>query len=231
MAISVTNRTNNYDNTTDPSTSYTTASVTIAAGSGVLLAVATSHGTLAAPTITPSGLSLTWTEEANLTYSSSSVRRVQVWGAYAASGGSGTITLTLSGNVPCTGCAWSVNEVTGMDTSDLFLQPTTNSGNGTTATVNLSAASDSNNRSFLWQAHRTNTASTEEATWTELSDNANNAPNMGHSAGWKSDAFDTSCTATWTGAAADWGAIALEIKIGAAAAAAPVVEFVVPSVA
>lgn len=225
MAIAVTNRTSAYDGA--DGSSYTTASVSIAAGSVVLVGVFSAIAINNAPTITVSGLTLTWAESA-MTLFSGTVRRVAVWEAFAASAQSGTITIDHSG-VTSTGTGWSVDEVTGMDTTDPVLQPTTATGTSTpTALVTLAAAGDSANRPYIWQAHRTNSASVEEASWTLLASVASASPNMGGGAAWRSDSFDT--TATMTFGSGDWGAVGLELKIAAAATTQPVFEFRVPTI-
>lgn len=223
MAISVTNRTSSYDSTSD-TTQYITASVSIAAGSVVLVSVFCCVASGTAPTITVSGLTLTWAESA-MTAFSGAVRRIAVWEAFSASAQTGTI--TIDHNIASTGTGWSVNEVTGMDTSDPVLQPTTATGNSGTALVTLAAAGNSDNRPFLSEAHRSNSASTSEASWTLLSTNNSGGPNMGHGAHWRSDTFDTTATATFT--TQEWGAIALEIQ-NASGPASPVIEFNVPFV-
>jgi len=212
-AITITNRTALFD--TAAASSYNTASVSIAAGSVVLVGVTSSIASGTAPTISVSGLTLTWAESAMTLYSAT-VRRIAVWEAFAASAQSGVITITH--DVNSTGTSWSVEEVTGMDTTDPVLQPTTGTTGTTSITITLAAAGDAANRPYLFNSHRANevTAHDSAGGWTELSDVNGTGPSMGAEAQYKSDAFDTTCFASWT-TSSNTGGVCLEIKIAAGA--------------
>lgn len=94
---------------------YTTSSMTVAGTSKLyVLFVGISHGTNV-PTITPSGLGLSWTEigTAGGAVFSSSQRRLQMFYARGAAT-SGAMTFA-TGNANTSGCAWTLCEITNAD--------------------------------------------------------------------------------------------------------------------
>ena len=90
---------------------------------------------------------------------------------------------------------------------------------GTSVTISLAAAGSADNRPFLAVAHAANEATTPRASWTEIGDTQDIAPNRGTETQWRSDTFETTASATWT-TSERYGAMAFEIK--ALGGAAPV---------
>jgi hypothetical protein len=221
MAIGATLLTSNVDDT--DTTSYATASVSPAADSLVLLFVSTAHGTLVSPGVTPTSAHGTWVPLGDRTWGGApGVRRCGAWYLQCgASPGSGAITLTMTdegGGTTSIQGGWAVIQVTGHDTSDPVRQAAFPPGTAaaTSHTLTLSDPIDSNSRPFSFFAHRANEATTFRTNWSELSDNASSSPAVGIESQWRSDAFETTASATWTTGATAFG-IALEVAEAGAA--------------
>ena len=218
MAIGATVLTSAYD--ASDASSYATASVSPAADSLLLVLSFSSHGTLVPPAVSLSGLSLTWNEgSTDAAYGASTpVRRLHYsWAAVGGSPGSGALTLTLTGNTPATACGWTVIEITGADNTAPIVQavksPATDGGDSaaTSGSITLASAGHADNRPFAIFGVRANEAHTPRANWTELSDTPGASPSTGLSTQWRSDAFETTASASWS-SSARWGGIALEVK-------------------
>lgn len=168
------------------------------------------------PTLT--GNSLTWT---NLTtiVSGDSTRRLTAFAANGLGGTAGTATADFGGNTQ-TSCRGQFLEITGCDLASVATSPGTgksivqapsagDSGTGTTATVTLAAAGASTNRNltaFLIKSVGTDIV--PRTNWTEINELA-----QLFEVQWRSDAFETTSTATWTGSSR-WCCIGLELKVG-----------------
>jgi hypothetical protein len=211
VAIGATLLTAAYDNV--DRTSYTTASISPAANSLLLVFVTDSIGVGTAPQAVPTGLSLTWQQLGNRVWSPfPGVRRSAACIAQCgASPGSGTITLTETdqgSGTTSTGTAWVVIEITGHHVlypvrQVQFPGTTTVNQSGPTATshtIDMLSPVDANSRAFSYFAVANDEPITPRASWTELSDIDDSAPNMGFEAQWRSDAFETTASATWTNA-------------------------------
>ncbi len=101
-------------------------------------------------------------------------------------------------------------EVTGTQGANAIVQSPTNSGTGTTSTVNMSAFGDANNAAFGAMAKVGTATVTPDASgsWSELSELTASATTL--ETEFKAG-NDTSITSTWTGSA-DWVAIGIELK-------------------
>lgn len=199
--------------TTD-GTSFTTASISPAADSLLLVFTSSSISTGTAPTVTPSGLGLTFTNQAEQGWGSptSPVRRLVAFTAQCGgSPGSGAISFSMSAS--STDCAWVVIEITGHDTTTPVAQAVTafsDSTSGNTGSITLASPANADSRPFSWWGVRDNVNATPDSGWTELADIVGSSPSMGYDAQWKSDGFDTSAGATFD-LAQRWGGIAIEI--------------------
>lgn len=210
MALAATLLTGNYDNV--DRTSYTTASISPAANSSILLFYFTRHATTA-PDLTPSGVSgITWTQ---VVTQLDGISRIGCWhGAVSGSPGTGALTLTIAGGVTAIGCSWSIVQVTGQDTSGTIVQsPVGATGStGTSSSVTFSAAAAADNRFFSYHFHRANEASTPRTNWTELDDRNGTAPNVGAELQWRNDGTnETTGSASWT-TSSRWQALGVEVK-------------------
>jgi hypothetical protein len=227
MAIGATLLTSSYDNV--DRTSYTTASISPAANSLLLLFVTDSIGTGNAPEAVPTGLSLTWERLGTREFGPApAVRRSGAWVAQCGgSPGSGTVTLTENdrgSGTTSTGTSWVVIEITGHHTTQPVRQvqyPGTGTFQNqsgyqlTGLTLPMVAAADSNSRGFSYFVHQANEATTFRTNWSELSDNAGASPVHADESQWRSDAFETTASATWATASRHFG-FAIEIAEAAA---------------
>ncbi|MGE0342570.1 MAG: hypothetical protein AB7O86_05840 [Porticoccaceae bacterium] len=217
MAIGATLLTSNLDNV--DRTSYTTASISPAANSLLLLFTNSSHATLSAPRTVPTSSHGTWVEVAGRHWSSADVRYMGLWILQCGgTPGSGAVTLTendTGGGTTSTGTGWSIIEVTGHHVGEPIRQvqyPGTASLNtaATSYEVPLLPPHDANSRPFACFAHRVNEAMTHRTNWTELSDNGATSPSMGFHTQWRSDAFETMASSSWATGTGYFG-IAVEI--------------------
>ena len=166
-------------------------------------------------TVTLSGNSLTWDEIATVTFLvGSSGRRITMFAAVATGSVTGVTTMTCSVTslcgymlfahalgVPLTGGA-----------AGAFRNTNTASGaSGFSGTVILPAAGHANNRPISCFLHAANEATTERTNWTEYDDVNAAGPTLGFETQVRTDAFETSASATWT-TQTDWGGIAAELK-------------------
>jgi hypothetical protein len=116
------------------------------------------------------------------------------------------------------GAGWAVIEVTGHHVANPVRQAAVAPGAtavDTSYSINLSDPVDANSRGFSFFALTTNASATERTNWTELSDNAGATPNATLESQWRSDAFETTASATFT--SADCVGVAVEIAEAAAA--------------
>jgi hypothetical protein len=68
----------------------------------------------------------------------------------------------------------------------------------TSLTLPMLAAVDSNSRGFSHFVHQANEATTFRTNWSELSDDTGLSPAAAAESQWRSDAFETTASATWT---------------------------------
>ena len=221
MAIGVTAR--GTVNTGTDATSFATGAFTPSANVLLVACYAARRGgnVPTTPTVTGHG---TMTEITGFTWLTpgASGGRMWIFGLdTGASPGSAAVTFDHSGTTHV-GAEASVYEVTGTDLSSgggsstvaqCFVQTltTTADSSGTSASITLAAAGNSNNRPFSWWVHGANEAITPATSWTEIDDLAHAAPASGSESQWRSDAFDTAAAASWT-TSAGYGGLATEIK-------------------
>jgi hypothetical protein len=201
---------------------FTTASVTPASGSLVVVDVVCSRGTTVSnPSLGGSSIS-----------SSSVVTSVEVGSFHrgirfqaTGTGSAGAITITFTG-ANMTGCAWAVTEYKG---ANQVVQSQTGSGTGTAAsTSSLGAFSARPLTAAVWGS-AVNAAITQESGWFELSDAGYGTPATRRETSW-TYAGDTTPTATVS--SGSWLGIASEIATvsgdGTATPAAIAVGVTVP---
>lgn len=191
--------------------SYDTVSISPAANSLLLVFSASSISSGTSPTITVSGLGLTWTSQVDYGFDPATpVRRIAAATAQCgASPGSGVLTLTMSDIA--THAAWVVVEITGHDTTTPVVQSVTDTvGSGTSLGLTLASPADAANRAFAWWGLRVAEPINGTASWTELTTGTTTGPAMSHESEWRSDAFDTAPAVTWT-TSGRCGGLALEI--------------------
>jgi hypothetical protein len=215
MAIGATLLTSNYDNANQ--TSYTTASISPAANSLLLMWV---YDAITTPIVSkgvPTGLSLTW-EEIGTRAQDDGEKRLSLFIAQCGgSPGSGTITITeadMGGGTTAIGCAWSIIQVTGHHTTYPVRQPVfpvcTIAANTSYAVNFPQGAADSNSRCFAAVGAAVSGGVTERASWTELSDNSGASPTVSFATQWRSDAFEATASGSY-GSATDVLLAAVEI--------------------
>lgn len=111
---------------------------------------------------------------------------------------------------------WEINsaDLTGTALAAIVQSPT-NSGTATSGSVTLSAAGNALNRPLSFFAHAANEATAPRANWTEPSspvgDGSYASPNVGADTQMRTDAFETTASASWTTSSA-WIGVALELK-------------------
>jgi hypothetical protein len=201
--------TSSYDNV--DRTSYTTASISPAANSLLLLFVTDSFSLAStAPEAVPTGLSLTWQRIGSRAWGATPAsQRSGAWIAQCgASPGSGTITLTendMGSGTTSIGTAWAIIEITGHHVTQPVRQvqypgTTTTNQSGpaaTSHTITMLDAADGSSRAFAYFAHAANEATTFRANWSELSDDAGSAVTLGSESQWRSDEFEATASASW----------------------------------
>ena len=201
---------------TDAASPRSTASIAPGANTQIRVYWSSSAATTG-PDVVVTGLGLTWTPQV------SSVDGGRAMGLSTAMTGGSPPTpgvLTLTSAATDTGIAWCVLGDVGVDLAAPLRQAGVLGGGpadtstSTTATVTLSATDNAANRPGLWVAHRGNTATTPRANWTELWNLGSSGPNMDYEYQQRTDAFEATCTATWT-TAVRWQAIAVELRAAA----------------
>ena len=210
-------------------TSFTTASVTLAANRLALLAVCAARvDTTTLPTIT--GLTATWVQATSRNFNliASPDNRILVFRTMVASQQVGTVLIDY-GASSMNNCAWTLVEFAGMDTSGTngsgaivqAVSPTATDA-ATSYSATLVAFGDAvNNAAYFAAAHTSADAITLEAGYTTLGDQSftATAPGTHLRAEWKLGE-DLSPSMT-TASNRAWGGGALEIKMAAAASSTP----------
>lgn len=180
-------------------------------------------------TPTVSGNSLTWIQIGSTLNCGGNNHGLSRFAADASGSSAGATTISFGANTQLH-CSASFYHVTGVDLAGgvaaAFVQTVTATGTGTTGTVPLAAAASSDNRPIVGFFHAQNEAKTPRTNWTELDDLAGTSGIRNLETQYRSDAFETTATATW--ATSDiWGGIASELKAeGAVQAAVALTPFV-----
>jgi hypothetical protein len=226
MALAASNLATSWDNvdrTTSPG--YSTASISPAADSLLLVCIHWGAATTAATTMAVSGLGLTWTQ---VMFDADGIRTQFVFRAQCGSSpGSGALTFTWSaGDATQIGCQWSVIQITGHDTTTPVVQTKIVGGDNTTANAPTgtldSAISAADNRAFCFVSKRNTQATNPRTNWTELGEAiSTSAPSESLESQWRNDGTnETTFGATWT-TAVRYQMFGLEIAAAAAAAGRP----------
>lgn len=149
------------------SQTYTTGSLSPAAGSWIYACVVTEATGTAAQDLTgitgTLGTGLTWAKvsiagtPADTAFSASSAKRLLVYRAFCASG-SGTLTFTIGASVANVGCEWSVWAVTGLSSSapEIKVTAPADSGSASTSLTLSVSVSDPHNPVLVFMAHNNN---------------------------------------------------------------------------
>ncbi len=201
---------------TGQNTTYPTSGTYTPAANSLLVAfVSVSGSQVAPPTVAGHGVS--WTSVTLSAHNLSTTHRLDCF--IANSGSSPTAAaFTVSGySGNQTGCVITEFEVIGAYLSGglsaaVIQSPTNTGGPGTSGTVTLSAGQSANNRPLAFFVHLANEASTARTNWT-LETGAfggYSSPATGAIGEYRSDAFETTASASWTSSAL-WRGIALEI--------------------
>jgi len=223
-AVTASLLTSSQDNTNG--TSFSTASITPGSNKLILACIRSRRaGAIAAPGI--SGNGLTWASVATVSFGTiaSVTQHIHVFRAMGASPSTGAISLDYSAIGSQTSASWSIVEFDGVDTggtngSAAVVQSATTRGDSSTGlTPSLAAFGSASNATFGCFAGVANNAITEEGGWTELSDAG--FDDAGVDIYRLQSQFlatnDTSPNATFSSMHA--GAVSVEIKAAASAAA------------
>jgi hypothetical protein len=221
VAIGATLLTSAYDNT--DATSYATASVSPSANSLMVLFVNNTKGSGWSPGTIPTSSHGTWVKWGDRAWAiAPGSRRMGLWTLQCgASPGSGAITLTNTDqgdNAQSAGTSWAVIQVTGHHVANPVRQaamPPGTTAVQTSYAITLSDPIDANSRAFAFFSLTTNASLTERTNWTELADVAGATVNSTSQTQWRSDAFETTASATFS--SAECCGIAVEIAEAGAA--------------
>lgn len=207
-------------------TTYATSSVTMKAGKLYLMSVENSHGSSATAVSTISG-GPTFTSRSTTQYNSN-LNRTSIWSAAPTVDYVGTLTIDF-GATTQTGAVWSLDEVTGVDTStnDGIVQNATGTGNSTTPLATLAAFGSANNATFGAHGQAANNAVTPGSGFTEISDVGAATPPQRIETAWRVDnSTAVGCTIT----SAQWGSCAVELKADANPFTIPMTQPGVPNI-
>lgn len=220
MAISITDLATAGDTTDRGSGSpYTTASVTLETGRVYLLACAAIlQDTPLTPTVSSTGATWTIRESVDYQTAASPDIRICVFVGTVAAQQIGSISIEYASTVTC--CAWSLSEVTGMDTAAPIVQDAENRADTGTSfgAGTLASFGDAvNNAMYAVVGKSSSEATTKEAAHTALGDvSAAGSPGTLHlTTVWF---LGEDLTANFGSASnRNWGGIMLEIKAATAA--------------
>ena len=220
MAIGITDLDTDIDiNSTTDGTSFS-SNIAFTASASVLMvlcvqAVAAAEPTT--PTITHDTVTAEHVYSHYYTTAGGNRRKLFVAGiATRASPASTVLSLTFGATV--TACQCYVVQVTGSDVingvTQSFVQGVTTAADvtGVSGSVALAAAGHADNRPFAAWGHGANETTTLPRTnWTEIDEQAVATPNTALETQWRSDAFETTSSASWD-ISAGYGGLAFEIK-------------------
>lgn len=217
MALAASNLTSTWDNV--DRTSYSTASISPAANSLLIVYVFVSAASVAGSGVV-AGLGLTW----NLVNSRLDGGRSQAvhWAQCGASPGSGALTLTWTGgDATSTGLGWFVIQVTGHNTAAPIVQFKLAGGDGSSSAAPsgtlTNAIGAAGNRVMSFVSHRISEVTNPRASWTELGDHNGTVPATGIECQWRNDGTnETTFSATYA-TSARYIFHAIEIAIASAA--------------
>jgi len=209
-------------NLTTNLTSYASASWTPPTAD-LLIVFCQNSAASAAAAVTPtvSGNSITYVEIATVI---NDINRISLFAANLSGATAGATTFAFAGNTQTTFRA-SFFQATGVNLTGgvaaAFVQKPTNSGAAATSgSVTLAAAGHADNRPISGFYHLANEQSTPRTSWTELDDLRLGTPAATLETQYRSDAFETTASATWA-TSVIWAGIAAELKATLAAGKAP----------
>jgi hypothetical protein len=195
-------------------TTFATVPVRMAADKMYLLTVENVHGASASP-ISSVDNGPTFTSRSTTQYNGT-LNRTSVWSAAPTVNYSGTLVINFGAGGVQTGCTWTLEELSGVDTAtnDGVVQQVVATGSSGTAAVALSAFASIYNATFFGQSHASSASTTAKAQFPLLlMGQIVGPPAMGIGTEWFVG-NDTAPSMTFTSAA--WGACGLEIKAAAA---------------
>jgi hypothetical protein len=203
-------------NNSTNATSYSNTEWTPPSSGLIVLFVATREaaGLNGPPTVT--GNSLTWTQIATYVWTDLTTNdwRVTLFAADASGSSTGVTTIDFGSDTQLA-CNASFFQVTGVDISggvaNAFVQTPTNSGNGTSGSITLAAASHADNRPISFFLHSLEEGVIPRANWTELDEFTGVGPIRGMNTQYRDDAFETTASASWI-TSDNWGGMAAELK-------------------
>lgn len=196
-------------------TSSTTSSVSLASGAVEVLLVSSRTGITQNPNQpTVSGNSLTWTPVTSVLYDDNSdSRRKETVFIGTGTPTTGTITINFGGQTQ-TDDAWTLDEFTGVDTTNPVVQYAVNAiqegGSQTTITATLSAFSDVNNATYGGFGFSGNDGPVQGSGFTKLNSQISST-NVGVLSEWKST-NDTTVDGSLNIATTPMGMIAIELR-------------------
>ena len=227
----------------DPDQSaYSSASITPTANRLIVAYFESARAGVDPTVVTAAGNGLSWSEITNHFWNTDDVGANRSKGyIFAADTGAspsaGAVTFTHGGAVNHTYGLWSIYELSGTDlassggsstVAQCFVQVVKTTANtaGTSASPTLAAAGNGANRPFMFVTHFANEVTNPAASWTEIAEFITTTPVRALESQWRSDAFDTAATATWTSNVRH-GGISFEIKANAGAPPPPTRKLVV----
>jgi hypothetical protein len=186
----------------------------------LFLGVERNSATPATPTVTHDGI--TATEITSLVVTTVGTDRRKIWiFAWVSAASPAAAILTADFGASHIGCEADLIRVDGSDVANGLVQTfvqTPNTGSdltGTSGSITLSAAGDSNNRPICAFTHAFNENQVPRASWTEVTEVQHANPTTAFAGQFRSDAFETTASTTWTTSSA-YGGIAAEIKVAGA---------------
>src|SRR5947208_298889 len=166
-------------------------------------------GTPNQPTV--SGNSVAWTAIKTINVG---VNRLTLFAANSAGSAAGATTVDFAGQSQ-SGCEATFFHVTNVDLSGgvaaAFVQSPTGSGTAGSGSITLASPGNSANRPVSGWFHAAQEVTTPRANWAEADDGSHNNPGTGVESQWRSDAFETTASASWSTSSA-WLGIAAELK-------------------
>src|SRR2546421_231112 len=140
--------------------------------------------------------------------------RFTLFGANSAGSAAGATTVDFAGQSQ-SGIEASFFHVTNVDLSGgvaaAFVQTPTGSGTAGSGSITLASPGNSANRPVSGWFHAAQEGTNPRANWAEADDGNHNNPGTGVESQWRSDAFETTASASWSTSSA-WLGIAAELK-------------------
>jgi hypothetical protein len=195
-------------NSSADATSYVTAAVQLRIGKLYLLSVENSAAAAAVVSSVDGGP--TFASRSTVAYNTNA-NRVSIWSAVPVANYNGTLTINFGGGNTQTGCVWSLEEFSGVDTTttDGVVQQATGTGSSVTPLATLGAFAAIYNAAYGALANIGDSTTAPGSGWIELADTGAATPAQYLETQWR-QANDTTVDGTITSGV--WGACAVEIK-------------------